>query len=170
MINKIHICGNYGSGKSSLAKNLSDILDIPYYSLDDIKYRIKYCNSIPVEERIAKVEEICGQEKWITEGTWSNYAEKAFEKSDLVVLMQLSIIVCNYNIIKRHFSRREEERTTISETIQLIKEARKYYKTHQSVSLKAHQDLIRKYNKNSFIIQRKGNIETLLSNLIKDKI
>jgi len=165
MINKIHICGNYGSGKSSLAKNFSDYLDIPYHSLDDIKYRTKYYDLRPVDERITRIEEICNQQRWITEGTWSDYAERAFEKADLVVLIQLPIIVCDYNILKRHFSRREGERTTFLETIQLMKEARKYYKTSQPVSLKSHQYLIRKHNKNNIVIKKRKDINLLFFDL-----
>src|SRR3990167_4155161 len=64
---RIHICGIYGCGKSTLAKLLSDILKIDYYSLDDIKYLIKYSKIRSVDERIKLVNEICDKKKLITE-------------------------------------------------------------------------------------------------------
>ena len=55
---KIHICGIYGSGKSTLAKILSKEFNIPFYSLDDIKYIKKYSEIRSVNDRIKEVKKI----------------------------------------------------------------------------------------------------------------
>ena len=82
---RIHICGIYGSGKSVLAKILSKEFGIKSYALDDIKYKVKYNQIRSVEERIKKLKKICSLPEWITEGTWSNYAEDAFQKADVII-------------------------------------------------------------------------------------
>mgnify|MGYP001578957212 FL=1 len=102
---KIHICGIYGCGKSTLADKLSKKLNIPKYSLDDIKYLVKYDKVRSIKERIKKIKEICRRGKWITEGTWSDFAEEAFKKADIIIFMQLPRKVCSYRVFKRYFFR-----------------------------------------------------------------
>ena len=117
---KIHICGIYGSGKSTLAKILSKEFGIKSYALDDIKYKIKYSKIRPVEERIKKLQEICNLPEWITEGTWSNYAEDAFKKSDIIIFMNTSKILCIYRILNRHIFRKKHKNDTLFEALKLV--------------------------------------------------
>ena len=158
---RIHICGIYGSGKSNLAKGISKFLSIPVYSLDDIKYEIKYSKVRPVEERIRRIKEICKKEYWIIEGTWSDYAEEAFRSSDFVILMIPSKILCSYRVLKRHLARKKEENDTLIETIKLVREIYRYYKKNRPVSLITHKEFIKKYNKKHFIIKNNSDIRRL---------
>jgi len=160
---RIHICGIYGCGKSTLAKLLSDILKIDYYSLDDIKYLIKYSKIRSVDERIKLVNEICDKKKWITEGTWSNYAENSFKKADLVILMLTNPIVCSYRIIKRYLSREKKEKDTLMGALKLIREVYRYNKSHQPVSLLEHKRLIQKHNKRVIIVKDNLDISRVIS-------
>lgn len=161
-MNKIHICGIYGCGKSTLAKRLSAVMDIPYYSLDDIKYKVKYDKIRPVEERIMLVNNISKGNKWITEGTWSNYAENAFKKADVIIFMQIPQIVCNYRILKRFVTRKKENKDTFLEALKLIREVYRYYFTKQPVSLYTHKEIIEKHNKKVVIIRNNQDISKFL--------
>ncbi|MDP3882213.1 MAG: hypothetical protein Q8Q31_05040 [Nanoarchaeota archaeon] len=166
---RIHICGIYGSGKSTFAKELSNVIKIPYYSLDDIKYAVKFTKIRPVEERIKKVKQICSKKNWITEGTWSNFAEEAFKKADLIILINTSRIICSYRIIKRHILRSKHENDTLSEALKLVKEVYKYHSTRQPVSLRAHTDLIAKYKKKHLVISKKSHVHKALRFLYQHK-
>src|SRR3989338_2710899 len=161
-MNKIHICGIYGCCKSTLAKRLSAVMDIPYYSLDDIKYKVKYDKIRPVEERIMLVNNISKGNKWITEGTWSNYAENAFKKADVIIFMQIPQIVCNYRILKRFVTRKKENKDTFLEALKLIREVYRYYFTKQPVSLYTHKEIIEKHNKKVVIIRNNQDISKFL--------
>lgn len=162
---KIHICGIYGSGKSTLASILSKELGLKSYSLDDIKYEIKYNKIKPVEQRIKEVQKICNLNNWITEGAWSNYAEDAFKKADIVIIMNLPKIICAYRIIKRYLSRKKQKNDTFLEALKLIREVYKYHFTKNPVSLHMHKNLIERYNKKYFLVKRKSEIPEVIENV-----
>lgn len=164
---KIHICGTYGSGKSTLAKVLSKEFGIRCYALDDLKYEVKYNKIRPVEERIKKLQEICSLPEWITEGTWSNYAEDAFKKADVIIVMNTSKLLCIYRILNRHIFRAKYENDTFFEALKLAKEVFKYYFTKDPVSLYMHKNLIKKYNKRQLIIRKKLEIPEVIEKVKK---
>ncbi len=164
---KIHICGPYGVGKSTLAKKISSITNIPYHSLDDIKYIVKYDIIRPVNERIAKVNQICKKDKWITEGTWSDYAESAFKNADFIVLITISRVKSFYRILMRYIKRKKEKNDTLQGALNLINEVNKYYNSNQPVSLDSHVKLIKKYKKKIVIIKNNLDLNKLLDFLSK---
>lgn len=168
---KIHICGIYGSGKTTLAKDLSQLYKIPHYSLDDIKYKIKYSEIRSVEERLDEVKKISKKISWITEGTWSNYAEELFKQADLIVFLAIPKRVCSYRILKRYFKRKKELNDTLIETLKLVKQVYRYHFSSDQVSKKSHKNLIKKHNKRVFIIKKNRDIFELKKKLIpKDLI
>ena len=159
---KIHICGIYGSGKSTLAKILSKQLGIKSYSLDDIKYIIKYSKIRPVNERIKKVKEICRRDNWITEGTWSDYALDAFRKSDMVIFIDTPKRVCVFRILKRHLKMKKLENDNFRGSLKLAKEVYRYHFTKNPVSLYSHKNLIKKYNKKCIVLKSKKDLLKLI--------
>ena len=164
---RIHICGIYGSGKSTLAKILSKKFGIKSYALDDLKYEIKYSKIRDVEERVRKLQNICNLSEWITEGTWSNYAEDAFKKADIIILMHTSKILCIYRILSRHLFRVKHKKDTLFEAIKLAKEVCKYHYTKNPVSLHAHSEIIKKYNKKYLILRKKSEISKIIKTIKK---
>ena len=144
---KIHICGIHGCGKSTLALQLSEIEEAPCYHLDDIKYSVKYSETRPIPERITRLDEICDSDEWITEGTWTNYAEAAFKKCDFVIHMAYPRLICDYRILKRFFTRERAKGDDLTGAIELVKQVHEYYGTTGIVSFAQHQELIQKYNK-----------------------
>lgn len=162
---RIHICGIYGSGKSTLAKILSKEFRIKIYTLDDIKYEIKYSKIRSVEERIKKVQEICNLSEWITEGTWSNYAEDAFKKADMIIFMNPSKILCAYRILNRHIFRVKHKNDTLFEAFKLVGEIYKYHFTKNPISLHAHNEIIKRYNKKYLVLRKRSEIPNIIKNI-----
>lgn len=162
---KIHICGIYGSGKSTLAKILSKEFGIKSYALDDIKYAVKFSKIRSVEERIKKLQEICNLSEWITEGTWSNYAEEAFKKADVVIFMNTSKILCIYRILNRYIFRTKLENDNLFEAFKLAREVCKYHFTKNPVSLHAHNEIIKKYEKRYLVLRKKSEIPGIIKNI-----
>jgi len=164
---RIHICGIYGSGKSTLARILSKELGIKNYSLDDLKYEVKYSKIRSVRERIKKLREICSLPEWVTEGTWSDYAEDAFKKADVVIIMNTSKLLCIYQILNRHVFRTKQEKDTFFEALKLAKRVFRYHFTKNPVSLHMHKNLIKKYDKRSLIILKKSEIPSVVEEIKK---
>jgi len=161
-MNRIHICGTYGSGKSTIARKLSELEGLPCYHLDDLKYEVKYSKTRGIEERILLLEEICSQDRWILEGTWTSFAEEAFAKSNIIIHMAFPKLVCSYNVLKRYFGRQKFENDTFIGAMELIRQIRLYYESDQEVSFSKHQSLIAKYKKPSVLIRNKSEIDTFI--------
>lgn len=170
-IKKIHICGAYGSGKTTLAKELSKLLKIPYYSFDDIKYIVKFTKKRPLSERKSIVKKITSKSKWITEGAWSDYGESAFKKADLVIIVKTKPLKCVYQIIKRYIHGDREIKNDIKTAIVIMKKAFVYHYTKDAISFHAHKDLINKHKKAHLILDNKHKnklFDALLKNSLKE--
>jgi len=165
---KIHICGIYGCGKTTLAKYLSKKLNIPNYSLDDFKYKVKYNEIYPVEERVKKVNQITSKDKWITEGTWSGYAKNSFKNADIIILMLTPKYKCCYRILKRFFKRQKGKKDNLIVALKLCGEVFKYHNEDRPVSLKSHKELILKYNKKPIIVRKNDEIKKLIIKKIEE--
>jgi len=155
---KIHICGIYGSGKTTLAKYLSEEFDIPFYSLDDIKYIVKYSKIRSVEEIKENVKIISKKDNWITEGSWSDFAEPIFKEADLVVHLTIPRITCMWRILKRYLSREKCENDNLLGVWKLIKKVHQYYYWEKPISAYAHRAIIAKHKKNHLILRNTKNI------------
>ena len=72
MRTKIHIIGGPGSGKSYIAKIVSEKLAIPHLDLDDIFWDKSpgYGNKADEETRNAELEHFLAQPTWIVEGVY----------------------------------------------------------------------------------------------------
>jgi adenylate kinase family enzyme len=69
---KIHIVGSTGSGKTYLARHLSEQLKIPYYELDNVMWSssIEMAGKNPPEIRDKLLKDIISKESWIVEGVY----------------------------------------------------------------------------------------------------
>lgn len=109
MLKKIHIVGGPGSGKSFLAKRLSDKLGIDSYNLDDIfwdnsknSYGIK---ALP-EIRDKKLHAIVNEESWIIEGVYYSWLYESFLNADCIFILKTKVLQRDFRIIKRFLSRK----------------------------------------------------------------
>ena len=125
-MNRIHICGIHGCGKSTLAQRLSKSEGIPHYNLDDLKYEVRYNKTRSVPERIDLLSEICAKEEWITEGTWTDYAEESFAMADIIVHMAFPPLICDYRILLRFILRKKEESDNLFGALELMRQVHQY--------------------------------------------
>lgn len=108
---KIYIVGVVSSGKSTLAKKLSKISDIPYQSLDEVVHIPDRSNpwgnrKRQVEERDKMFSSIIQQAKWIIEDTGRPCFEEGLKKADRIILLEIPPQIRNYRIIKRWIKQR----------------------------------------------------------------
>lgn len=85
MIQRIHIVGGPGSGKTTLARRLAAQLQIPTYDLDDIAFEGPHFQWRPLEARLADVSRIAAQPAWVTEGVWLGWVDELLHAADVVV-------------------------------------------------------------------------------------
>ena len=168
-INRIHITGVYGVGKTVFANELSKILDIDLYHLDDIKYKRKYDEERTIEERKQIVKNISRKKKWITEGVWTSYARDLFEKADLVIFLEEREFILYKRIIFRYIKKILEGNKNKAKLFVFIRAIYRYFRKPENFThLETYQECIEKYSRGNVIkINNKREAKELLKKISK---
>lgn len=101
---RIHIIGSVGSGKTTLAKTLSNKYNIQYYELDNVVWERQPSGDIrrTDEDRDARLDQIVSTKKWIIEGAHSQpWVSKSIQNADLIIFLDTPYFVRIRRIIKR---------------------------------------------------------------------
>jgi adenylate kinase family enzyme len=108
---KIYIVGAVSSGKTTLARKLSQKLNIQYQSLDEVVHIPDKSNpwgnrKRQLEERDSIFYSIIQQSIWIIEDTGRPCFIEGLKVSDTIVLLEVPTRIRNYRIIKRWLKQR----------------------------------------------------------------
>lgn len=101
---KIHIIGSVGSGKTTLAKELSSKLSIPFYELDNIVWTRRESGDIrrTEKEREEYLNIIIQSESWIIEGVHNEaWVADSFRNAELIIFLDTKYSIRTYRIVKR---------------------------------------------------------------------
>ncbi len=104
---KIIVIGSPGSGKSTFARKLRDITDIPLYYLDMIWHKPDRTN-ISQEEFDSQLNDILQKDRWIIDGNYQRTLESRLEKCDTIFLMDFPVDVCLSGAESRIGKKRED--------------------------------------------------------------
>lgn len=95
---RIHITGNAGSGKTTMAKELGFLLGVDVHGLDKIVWQEGWITR-PSKERRRLEEELCQKTTWVIEGVSSIVRESA----DVVVFLDFSRRECYWRCLQRNW-------------------------------------------------------------------
>jgi adenylate kinase family enzyme len=129
---KIHIIGGPGSGKTTLAKQLSEELQIPHYDLDDLQWDNSsvYGTKRDPKERDALLTQLLSEDDWIIEGVYYAWCGRCFADADRIYLLEVPRRVYRRRIIRRFIRRKlgiePGKRETLKSLSALLKWADKY--------------------------------------------
>jgi len=87
---KLHILGAPGSGKTTLAQDVSSRFHIPHYDLDKVNWE--------QESALAIAEQF----RWITEGIYLIWTEPMLYHADYIVLLEVSWPKAAWRMVHRH--------------------------------------------------------------------
>lgn len=159
-INRIHILGTPGSGKTFLAKKLSNTLRIKHYDLDDIFWKRKYNEKRKENERNKLLDKICKGKRWIIEGAYSSWVEKSIKGSDLVIWIDMPFHTLMWRIFGRYFKRRKQKRQeNWKDILALAKYVRNYKRDNQPAGYYKHKELIEKHKVDFVYIKSKKELD-----------
>lgn len=148
---KIHIIGGPGSGKTYCAKRLSVRLDLTHYDLDNIfwdktvnKYGIK--NS--ADKRKVELAKILDREEFIIEGVYYDWVAESFANADLIIILNTSVWIRDWRIIKRFLKRKTGLIQSKKETLNALLALLRWNHNYDKRNLKKALELIKKHNNN----------------------
>jgi Adenylate kinase and related kinases len=104
---KIIIIGSPGAGKSSFARQLRDILNIPLYYLDMIWHKPDQ-TTLSREEFDIQLENIMKTESWIIDGNYQRTLETRLKKCDSIFLLDIPLESCLLGAKSRIGKKRED--------------------------------------------------------------
>lgn len=101
---RILILGSPGAGKTTFCKELSHILQLPTYHLDDY-YWLRNWQRIDVKLWHNTLFNLCNKPTWIIEGNHFNTLERRLPYSEIAILLDYPVWLCLWRFCKRAVKR-----------------------------------------------------------------
>lgn len=101
---KILIYGVTGSGKTTLARSLSERIDIPWHSVDDLTFEANW-QPVPNEVQAERIAVICDGDEWILDTAYGKWLEIPLAKAELIVGLDYPHWFVFQRLLRRTFMR-----------------------------------------------------------------
>lgn len=154
--NKIYIIWAAWSWKSTLAKKIVAIKNIPFFTWDDIVWSKKFTEKSPIWQRTNKLHDIMKQnKKRIIECGGIGWADECYQNADLVIIFNVPRFLLARRILKRYVSHivHWDFSQTFVSMIKIIQRAMTYYNPKSEHSLYRHVEDCKKYNCKYIVIR-----------------
>lgn len=101
---RISIVGTTGSGKTTLARQVSQVLKIPHVELDALNWEP---NWTPAETAVfrERTENALSSNSWVVDGNYSVVRDIVWSRADTVIWLNYSLPVIMTQLIRRTFQR-----------------------------------------------------------------
>ena len=97
---RILIIGCGGAGKSTLARQLGEKLNLPVVHLDKLFWKPGWVESVP-EEIDAKIFAEMGKPRWIMDGNFNRTMPERVKRCDTIIYLDFSRVTCLMGVLKR---------------------------------------------------------------------
>ena len=111
---RIIIIGCGGAGKSTLARQLGEKLDIPVVHLDTLFWKPGWIEET-AEEFDRKLAKELEKPKWIMDGNFNRTMPERVAKCDTIIYLDYNRLVCLWGVIKRNLTNRGKVRPDMGE-------------------------------------------------------
>lgn len=101
---RISIVGCSGAGKTTLARELAELLDLPHVELDAIFHQRDW-QPLPRDEFRSRVAEALAGERWIVEGTYSAVRPHVLARAETQIWLDPSRLDVMRNLVLRSLTR-----------------------------------------------------------------
>lgn len=109
-LERINVVGTSGSGKSTFARELARLLDLPYYEMDALCWKPGW-REAPDEEFFCKVEEATSGSRWVLDGNYTRTLPIKWKRVQAVIWLDLpfvqTVLRVTARTIRRAFTREE---------------------------------------------------------------
>src|SRR5438067_451722 len=104
-MNRIVIIGPAGAGKSKLARQLGEILQIEVIHLDSLFWQDDW-KKIPRGRQREIQQQFVQKATWIMDGSYHATLGSRIKAADTVIFLDMPLFTCIWRVIKRHFTAR----------------------------------------------------------------
>lgn len=104
---RILVTGNSGSGKSTVARALGAILDLPVIHMDRLYWNPGWVPT-PDDEFEAKVAEAIAGDAWVIDGNYGRLMDMRVARADALIFLDLPRWLCTWRVLKRHGGERPD--------------------------------------------------------------
>lgn len=158
---KVIVIGCPGAGKSTFARKLRDVTDLPLYYLDMLWHKPDRTN-ISRKEFDIRLKKIIQGDRWIIDGNYQRTLELRLKACDTVFLLDYPPEVCILGAEARIGKKREDLPWIESE---FDCEFRQWIMDFSNVQLPQIYELLKKYqeHKNVVIFRSRGEADEYLS-------
>lgn len=111
---KILVIGSSGSGKSTFARKLGDLLKIKVIHLDSHFWHPGWIET-PKDEWPGVVERLLERDTWIMDGNYSGTLEKRILACDTIIFLDLPRTICLARVLKRRIAYCNRSRPDLAE-------------------------------------------------------
>jgi adenylate kinase family enzyme len=99
-VQRVLIIGSPGAGKSTFARQLAPLVDLPLIHLDAEYHLPGWVERDPVEWD-DKVERMVSGERWIIDGNYGGSMDRRLARADTVILLDYPGLLCVWRVLKR---------------------------------------------------------------------
>ena len=97
---KVLVIGSGGSGKSTFARDMGQLLNIEVIHLDTHYWNSGWVET-PKAEWLRTIEELLSRDSWIMDGNYSGTLEVRLRACDTVIFLDISRPTCLWRVLKR---------------------------------------------------------------------
>ncbi len=101
---RINVIGTSGSGKTTFARQIAEILAIPHFEMDGLFWQPNW-GETPREEFRQKVREALKGDAWTIDGNYSKVRDIVWERADTVVWLDFPFAIVMGRVIWRTLKR-----------------------------------------------------------------
>lgn len=111
---RVLIIGPCGAGKSTLARELGQRLDLPVFHMDQLNWKPGWVESSK-DDICDKLATITATDRWLIDGTYGGTLGQRLPRADTVVYLDFPISLCFRRLLRRIWTYRGRVRPDMTE-------------------------------------------------------
>jgi adenylate kinase family enzyme len=122
VLERVVVYGVTGSGKTSMAQQLSQRTALPWHSVDDLTWEPGWVE-VPLEEQRRRIAAICAEEGWILDAAYGRWLDIVMARAQLIVGLDYSRLVSLQRLVRRTLARSIDHRAVCNGNRETLRNA-----------------------------------------------